>query len=116
MFRPNPIITKRRVSPGGELLEGLLGVLAPSGHRGAESRGSDGSDGADHQGLRGRRAGAEEGRGAAGGDAEESDGRHSWGVARRKGGLTELLVVEGVECTTFSGCWCLGPRALQPDD
>ncbi len=90
-----------RVSPGGELLEGLLGVLTAAGNRGAEGgrAGDDNGGGgrASHQGLRGAGGGgAEEGGGAADGDAEERRGRHCWWLEIRRGGRG---VTDGLRCS-----------------
>lgn len=62
----------RSLSPGAELLEGLLLVLGPQAGRGAEGRTGDGEDGPGGGGAEG--GSTEEGgssRGAAGGDTEE---------------------------------------------
>lgn len=80
------------VSPGSELLEGLLGVFASSGHRGAEA-GLEGDGRAGHQGLdSGTSSGA--GEGAASGNTEEG-GRHDCVYVSRKSRRMELVM----------GCW-----------
>lgn len=68
----------QKSSPGSELLEGLLGVLASAGDGGAEVDGGDGASG--HQGRRAGGGAQHRGR-AADGSAEERDGLHGGGIA-----------------------------------
>ncbi len=75
-------------SPGSKLLKRLLGVLAAAGDRGAEA--GDGGR-TSHQGRgddgTGDDGGADKSRGAAGGEAEESSGRHGGRNWRCRNGL-----------------------------
>lgn len=76
-------------SPGTELLKGLLGVVASSGHRSAEGS-------ADHQGLGGRTGGgAEESGRATSGNAEQRGGRHRGSVVAEDWVEKEVVVEAG---------------------
>lgn len=77
-----PLGARGVVSPSGELLKGLLAVVASSGHRGAEV-GREGDGRAGHEGLGGGPDGG--GADATGGDAEEG-GRHDGRRVRNRGG------------------------------
>lgn len=77
-----PLGARGVVSPSGELLKGLLAVVASSGRRGAEV-GREGDGRAGHQGLGGGPDGG--GADATGGDTEEG-GRHDDRRVRNRGG------------------------------